>query len=587
MALRVNQNVMALTTHRNLMTVDWQLAKSIERLSSGLRVNRASDDPAVYVQSEKMRTTIAGINQAITNLTDAISLTQTVEGAYDEIESLLRNIRTLALHAANTGPNDTAAIENDQVQIQNAINSIDMIAVSRKYGSKVLLDGNIGKTGLIAPSFASDATVGATILGQQFININFLKAGLDTLINKDIETRGIAGTLIAGTVYFERGSVLLPQHWHMVGATFGGVNASIAADETLTINGVKIELVTGDNALEARDKINRNAAITGVSAYVVSLSGASFGIASTGAEEIKTENSLAAEAANSVFIRLMSRQSGADFTIDVSSTRPVTEPETSGYGTTPITLSLGKDIDVTMNLVYARASGAVYALTTIAIGGIGKGAIWTPDNGELTLNIYQKGYTKITLKDLTIELTNTQNLYRVSNAVGSINSAPTMGEISSAGYLDGTAINGSVANFLTIRQSAVNFQIGPEKSENVNLSVGNVQANALGNTGKLSDIDVRSIMGAQNALQVADEALAHVLQQRGAIGAFQKNFLESTKGNMLIYRENYTSAESQIRDTDMAMEMISFTRHQILMQSGTAMLAQANLAPQSVLQLLR
>src|SRR5438067_4541781 len=113
MSLRINTNVTALNALRNLDQTSSSVSSSIERLSSGLRIHRASDDPAGLIISEGLRSQIDGLNQAISNSQDATSLIKTAEGSLTEINSLLRNVRQLAVHAANTGVNDQIAVQAD------------------------------------------------------------------------------------------------------------------------------------------------------------------------------------------------------------------------------------------------------------------------------------------------------------------------------------------------------------------------------------------------------------------------------------------------------------------------------------------
>jgi len=147
MALRINTNVGALTAHRWLNQTDNALSKSVERLSSGYRINVAADDPAGLVISEGLRAQVSGLGQAISNTQHAVNLIKTAEGAMAEINNLLRTMRDLAVHAANTGVNDTASITADQAQVTQALASIDRIASDTQFGTKVLLDGSA--TGLI------------------------------------------------------------------------------------------------------------------------------------------------------------------------------------------------------------------------------------------------------------------------------------------------------------------------------------------------------------------------------------------------------------------------------------------------------
>ena len=144
MSLRINTNVTAMNALRNLEGASDRVATSIERLSSGMRINRAADDPAGLIISESLRSQMDGLNQAISNSQDATNLIKTAEGALTEVNTLLRNIRQLAVHAANTGVNDQIATQADQAQIASAIASVQRIAEQTQFGTKRLLDGTSG-----------------------------------------------------------------------------------------------------------------------------------------------------------------------------------------------------------------------------------------------------------------------------------------------------------------------------------------------------------------------------------------------------------------------------------------------------------
>ena len=141
MGLRINNNIESMVAHRNLLKNERALSKSLERLASGQRVNRAADDPAALVISEHMRAEISGMKQAIRNNEVAISLVQTAEGSMNEISSLLVNIRQRAISAANVGASDHAMTQANQSEIENALSSIDRIVSSTQFGQYKLLDG--------------------------------------------------------------------------------------------------------------------------------------------------------------------------------------------------------------------------------------------------------------------------------------------------------------------------------------------------------------------------------------------------------------------------------------------------------------
>ena len=147
MSLRINNNIESMNAHRNLLKNDRALSKSLERLASGQKVNRAADDPAALVISEHMRAQVSGMEQAIRNNEVAISLVQTAEGSMNEISSILVSLRQRAISAANVGASDRDMIDANQAEIENALASIDRVVSTTQFGHYRLLDGtNAAKT---------------------------------------------------------------------------------------------------------------------------------------------------------------------------------------------------------------------------------------------------------------------------------------------------------------------------------------------------------------------------------------------------------------------------------------------------------
>lgn len=143
MSLRINHNISALNGHHMMLRNDAALSKSLEKLSSGLRINRAADDAAGLVISEQMRAQIAGLGQAIDNSEIAVSFVQTAEGALDEMNALLIKARELTLHASNTAVNDANQLQADQAELDNIIESITRISTNTQFGTKTILDGSM------------------------------------------------------------------------------------------------------------------------------------------------------------------------------------------------------------------------------------------------------------------------------------------------------------------------------------------------------------------------------------------------------------------------------------------------------------
>jgi flagellin len=142
MGLRINQNIEAMNAYRNLTGTETSLSKSLERLSSGMRINRAADDAAGLSISENLLSQVNGFKVASSNAQDGISLLQTAEGALNETTNLLQRIRDLAVQAANTGANDQTARDAIGKEVTQALNEIDRISNATVFGAKSLLDGS-------------------------------------------------------------------------------------------------------------------------------------------------------------------------------------------------------------------------------------------------------------------------------------------------------------------------------------------------------------------------------------------------------------------------------------------------------------
>lgn len=247
--LGIQNNVSALNAQHNLSRSQNNLNTSIERLSSGFKVNRGADGPAALVISEKQRAQIAGLKTAIDNTDKAVAVVQTAEGALTEINSLLVKARSLSIDSANTGVNDADALAANQAEIDNVLDTINRIAANTQFGDSNLLDGSSGLQGT-----ASDA------------DVTFLKATSDT---------SAGSYAVAVTTVAERAN------------TNAGTDqtAALAAAETLTLNGVSISLNAGLDQNAVVDRINEFSGQTGVVADIdgtaTRLRTESFGTAAT------------------------------------------------------------------------------------------------------------------------------------------------------------------------------------------------------------------------------------------------------------------------------------------------------------------
>lgn len=315
MPLSLVNNVSSLTAQHNLDRTNNMLNRSLERLSSGLKVNRGADGPAALVISEQQRAQISGLRAAINNTAKAISVVQTGEGALNEINALLLKIRSLAVDSSNSGANDAASLAANQAEIDNAIKTINSIANNTQIGSRKLLDGSSGYTGSTTDT-----------------DVTFLKA------------TGSAPTGLSAVVV-----TTAAQRANLVGANAVG---TLANDEILRINGVTIQLATGDNIAAVVSKINAFTTQTGV----------------------------VAEDNGSGFLRLRTNTFGSAATFTVQSS-VAAGPNTTGFGTA-IQTATGVDVAGTIGGVAGIGAGNVLTAQGISVSfGLDTGSTTTTVTG--------------------------------------------------------------------------------------------------------------------------------------------------------------------------------------------------------------
>ncbi|HRK20407.1 MAG TPA: flagellin [Fimbriimonadaceae bacterium] len=239
MSFRVNTNVSAMNALRNVGATGSEFAKSITKLSTGLRINSAADDPAGLIISENFRAQIAGIDQAIRNNQDAVNFAKTAEGALDEVNRLLRDARSLAVAAGNTGTLSSTQIQANQSQLNSIVASISRIAEQTQYGTKKLLDGSAG----VQASVTSSANVGSMYFGGSFNSAAITTSSLVTVTVSTAATRAS----LTGSV------------------TFAAATTTVSAG-TFAINGRSFTTSSSMTAQDVVNMINDASGSTGVSA---------------------------------------------------------------------------------------------------------------------------------------------------------------------------------------------------------------------------------------------------------------------------------------------------------------------------------
>jgi flagellin len=293
MALSIVNNNASLNAQQSLNRTNSSLSKSLERLSSGLKVNRGADGPAALVISEQQRAQIAGLKTAIDNTNKAVSVVQTAEGALNEVNGLLTKIRGLALDSANSGVNDSNALAANQAEITNSLNTITSIANTTKFGTKNLLNGQAGVT--------------ASVTGANNAGLGSLTGGVNAAagaVTVAVTTQGTGGTAIGaggtgaaigasgGSVVLSGGGLTTGQSLTVAlsqGDTTASARTKIqsALDNAASIGGGagKFVVTQNGNNLEIRSNILGSAAVTAISdaAGTAATTGFAVGAGTTGA----------------------------------------------------------------------------------------------------------------------------------------------------------------------------------------------------------------------------------------------------------------------------------------------------------------
>jgi len=539
-------------------------AKSMERLSSGLRINRAGDDAAGLAISEKMRGQIRGLKQASRNAQDGISLLQTAEGALNETHAILQRMRELAVQASN----DTNT-EIDRNEIQKEINQltseINRIGNTTEFNTMKLLDG--GSAG-VAEASGPRLAGGSDAVVEQAAVYEFSGANFDAIEENNTITFRIGETEVMLTAVASEGEAGVGQF------KIGGDSADVVA-------GIR-------DALEAaiEDAMPGEWTISQVSDGKFTITAETPGAAdgTIGNEVITVVTSNLADTAE-VTIKLT--QEGVDQVDAQAATGSIT------FGNN--LLSAGTVITIGSDKFHLFDSSKGQVASGAATAGIDIAEF--SSNEEIIDALVNLGANEVLLEKTAT------NMLTVTAA------AP--GEEGNAIALSVEGPKGQTNAY------TANFQIGANKGQSMTISILDMRSNALGisslaGTGNSVTIDgktyevawsdkvvtngtdnvpaeaglsVANHEDAAKAVEVIDAAIGKVSAERSKLGSYQ-NRLEHTISNLGTSAENLQAAESRIRDLDMAEEMMAFTKNNILQQAATAMLAQANMAPQSVLQLL-
>lgn len=625
MALTVNTNVASLNAQRNLGRSSSSLQTSLERLSSGSRINSAKDDAAGLQISNRLTSQINGLGVAVKNANDGISLAQTAEGALQESTSILQRMRDLALQSANGGNGDSErkALNDEMVQLKN---ELDRISTTTKFGSKSLFDG----------SFSENIQVGAQ--ANETISVK-----IDSFRTTDLGTKGsrdaTAASLVAGSA---PASLTVAAGGASTAASVQGVGAaqtnfSLTAVEvvgTADLSGGSIVIDGSNSNLDVNtDGPNRD----------ISVPAGTYNSVAELADAINQEYTSVYGAGNELVeafddgsghLGLRIQNATGSSTLQTFATPGVDLGATVGWSTAAATavdqsstLSVdlgGTSQTITLDQQYADAATMANAIQTQINGGSLNGLVTVSESGGV-LSLQQTG----TLGGETLAVTGA-----AADAVFGAGRTETPGTGGGAGGFtlalgSGTAqtINIDQANYTTLESLAdnINQQIAnnaalvgevratvsegklqfvtTDKGADATITLGAVAGNSgltdLGFTDgatasgldegaratSVEQLDITTAAGAQSAISTIDAALSEIDVTRASLGAIQNRF-DSTISNLQNVAENASAARGRIQDTDYAAETANLTKNQILQQAGTAILAQANQLPQAVLSLL-
>ncbi len=532
----VQHNLTAMNANRMLGITTGQQSKSAERLSSGYKINRAADDAAGLTISEKMRKQIRGLDQASANAQDGISCVQTAEGALTEVHSMLQRMNELAVQAAN-GTMSTDDRQAVQDEIDQLVTEIDRVSETTKFNEIYLLKGEDGtqKTSTKASYAIQDA-----YKADQEGKLGVI-AGQDAYAAGS--TTAVTGGAAATAASMALDTAALGANKLFVSPTGGG---TAATDHVEVTNADLANYFDVDDA----GNVTAKAGFTFVTAANVTLANAGGGTTSTGVDSVT--GTAATDAAQSEIDQYV--EIGADGKLKYKEGMLLYKQPADATGEYGDQLNaeviaeadLDQYFEVAGNPLVDAASGEKISeadLEKYFENGAYKGGIAREDAAG---NVTEIGAEQI------------ETYIKVNKK---------------------TSTSAEALEF----KLHVGSESDPKNKIDVKIeamSAGGIGVDVLKADGLMTQDDATA------AIDTIANAIKKVSEQRSALGAVQ-NRLEHTIANLDNVVENTTAAESRIRDTDMAEEMVEYSKNNILAQAGQSMLAQANQSTQGVLSLLQ
>lgn len=523
MAAIINTNIQSLNAQRNLSSSQSQLATSMQRLSSGLRINSAKDDAAGLAISERMTTQVRGLTVAMRNANDGISLAQTAEGALSSLGSNLQRIRELAVQARNAtnSAEDRAALD---AEVQQLKAEVTRVAQQTSFNGTKLLDGSFTNM-----AFQVGANQGQTIDISAIVNAN-----VDALGTWD--SVPVPAQLTGAAIEGESTPVVIPGASTLTLATPTDHGVSPAVDFgyaafDITVNGATpAKTITPSPATAATAAEAKTNLVTGLNA--AQIPGLTFSLDASG--NISVAN------AGTTNVSLTPDGTGTP--------APLGADPLTAVGGKNVASGGMKDAEVTINgkTFQLPAEESASKRVNNLVAQI-NGADYPQPNSKVTASIVNGGLV-LTSDDGNI----------------SVAEVPPSDLKAATGLTAGNTIEGDIG-FIAGARTFTAAQTGVKGFESLNV------------------LDAEY---ADNAILAMDAALKAVNGARATLGAVQSRF-ETTVENLSVNSENLSASRSRIMDADFATETANLSRTQILQQAGTAMVAQANQLPQQVLKLLQ
>ncbi|EMF8751086.1 flagellin A [Campylobacter jejuni] len=575
MGFRINTNIGALNAHANSVVNARELDKSLSRLSSGLRINSAADDASGMAIADSLRSQAATLGQAINNGNDAIGILQTADKAMDEQLKILDTIKTKATQAAQDGQSLKTRTML-QADINRLMEELDNIANTTSFNGKQLLSGNfINQEFQIGAS--SNQTVKATIGATQSSKIGLTRFETGGRISSSGEVQFTLKNY-NGIDDFQFQKVVISTS---VGTGLGALAEEInkSADQT----GVRATFTVETRGMAAvrAGTTSDTFAINGVKIGQVAYEdGDSNGALVSAINSVKDTTGVEASIDANGQLLLSSREGrGIKIEGSIGGGAFINKDMMENYGRLSLVKNDGKDILISGSSLSSAGFGSNNFISQASVS-------LRESKGRFDANIADAmGFGSVN-----------KGLVLTASSIADYMSAEGSGFSAGSGYSVGSGKNYSAtltANAIAISSASTiskiyNVSAGSGFSSQSGLSQFATMKTSVGNSLGVKDetAGVTTLKGAMAVMDIAETAITNLDQIRADIGSVQ-NQVTSTINNITVTQVNVKAAESQIRDVDFAAESANYSKANILAQSGSYAMAQANSVQQNVLRLLQ